>query len=205
MVIFNQIINITVHLLIFAIAWQCSSCNNKSTQDSNRNSTVAPINMTKQKEDVLISKIQIVKKYSLGVNSLESYDKMRFAISEANNSKYVYDTSGNIQKLMDTLKLVATKKMKIYFPKIRKQYAEELKALLWQENINVKWNGDKCNSLILIGHQFSNNREILKTKDVMLTPLQNYKFKELEFRWYDHDSDPVNYLINSKKDFEFDF
>lgn len=88
------------------------------------------------------------------------------------------------------------------FPKLRKAYAQIVKDKLWVENIEVEVSGGRYTTLQFTGGTFASNRNKQEFQTTLSDILYEFRFKRVNYKWYEYDDEYTYYTLNSMKDSE---
>lgn len=105
----------------------------------------------------------------------------------------------SVVNLGHELRKKAVKIQKEHFPKMRKQYALNMKENLWREDIDVKLSGT---TLTFTGGVFAANANIEDFHKANIEQFLRFRFKKVQYKWYSGDSEITYYKINSPDDSE---
>jgi len=86
------------------------------------------------------------------------------------------------------------------FPKIRANYAKILKNKLWAENIEVQNFGSSNTTLQFTGGIFASNKNKQDFQTTLSQTFRDFRFKRINYKWYEYDDEYTYYTINSDKD-----
>jgi hypothetical protein len=86
------------------------------------------------------------------------------------------------------------------FPKLRKDWIEYSKNLLWKHNIDVSSLGNKNKNVLFVGGYFADNANIQQTYEQLRPALAKLRFKRIVFRWYKDADDGTQYVMYTDSD-----
>jgi len=200
----------------------------KDEASENIVSTTPPLHVYDTSTEKVVVKSIYSKKDSLRVASIRSTnDSIRRADEKAEIANLIgqcdFDNFSNIEDLNDLGKkrrsLVNLRDLvDVYrsdsktlankfdhlqlrlFPYFRKRMAALYNEAVWIEDGVVKARGRNNEILRLIAADFAANRNIKEVHDAILNNLKTFRFKRVEFLWYEHDDEYTYYKIDSPKD-----
>ena len=88
------------------------------------------------------------------------------------------------------------------FPLIRKTYGEIIGKKLWEENFEIRILGAGNKTIELINVIFANNKNIAELHEAITNNLKDFRFDEVNYKWYKYDDDYAHFDIDSKEDAE---
>jgi hypothetical protein len=205
----NKIIaGIIVFVLFVFVVRACKSCGNANEEINSGASTsvikedrVAADYQKKLIELAFIEAYYDEFKLSKNIGSSEGIVGVAkdFKDYRALMKKYIKHDSVSIstvaQKLFDKITNLQTKS----FPKLRKAYADECRTMLWRNNIEVEYDGNK--TITFTGGFFASNANIEDTYLKLKNALELLRFKRVNFRFTEYH-DFTYYNIKSLKDSE---
>ena len=106
----------------------------------------------------------------------------------------------DIKKLAQTLKSKLISIQVKEYPKMRKHYSSLLGEKLWEENIYVTTQGSKNQIINITGGIFANNKNIAEFQRTLSEVLQQFRFKEIRYRWYENADKYTVYNYEAKGD-----
>ena len=86
------------------------------------------------------------------------------------------------------------------FPKIRANYAKILKNKLWEEDITVQNFGSRKTTIQFTGGIFAANRNKKDFQNTLSQAFMDFRFKRVNYKWYEYDDGYTYYTISSDKD-----
>ena len=108
----------------------------------------------------------------------------------------------------ETKKLAADLRSKVSarqvkeFPKMREEYGKAMAQKLWESNIYVSTEGITDGIINLTGGLFANNKNIAETQKTLHDVLNQFRFKQVRYRWYKGADEFTYYKLESPKDNE---
>lgn len=112
----------------------------------------------------------------LGLAVLQLYQK--------NSAKYesLKGKDKELDKSIAAYKNSLSPVLKKQYPKLRAAYAEAMRTVLWENNIEVSHSGK---TVKLVGGIFANNKNIQDTQGKLSEMLNDLRFKKVSYAWYD--------------------
>lgn len=161
------------------------------------------------------------------INALEQLEREIKAIDDFNNMKYrgsVKDVQMELV-LFEAWKLIAkegakdskshrskslAKKLqakvialqKREFPLMRKAYAKEADKVFWENDIRVKTQGSRNETIVFTGGTFAANKNIKDVHSQLREAMSEMRFKRANYKWYEGDDEYTYYTLDTKKDGE---
>jgi hypothetical protein len=155
-------------------------------------------------EDEYVNKDSINVSYFIDeLNSFnyKGYDqKEGVSILSIQQSKYqeLSRKSPNDKRLIKA-KNILQKNMAKAYPYYRKMMVAVSNDALWEKNIKVRGSGS---SITFIGGIFANNGNIKAFQTDIQETLQNFRFKRVNYKWYEQADEYTYYTVTSPKDNE---
>jgi hypothetical protein len=107
-----------------------------------------------------------------------------FAIWEGHIVNGELDPDPEAQRLASQLKKKVIAFQIKELPVMRKMYAEEMRKVLWENDIDVSVEGKSSTILNLTGGSFVTNKNIKAVQETIANKLYNLRFKTVRYRWY---------------------
>ncbi|MBV6442738.1 MAG: hypothetical protein EPGJADBJ_04462 [Saprospiraceae bacterium] len=108
----------------------------------------------------------------------------------------------NAQKAAAELKKAVINLQVRDYPKLRKEYANWLHNKTWEHDVDVQVTGKGNTILKLTGYHFAANRNIKEMQEILaVTPLE-FRFKQVQYRWYSGANEYQYYDIKPPADSE---
>ncbi len=147
-----------------------------------------------------IETLNSLSSYS-GNLTIEGMNSNLDALNSTIKTYKLYNASkkSEIVRLTNKLKIKIIKTQVKLFPKYRKAYANEIKNKLWENNIKVSIQNK---TLTLTGGTFASNKNKKDAFDVMHPIIKRYRFKRINFKWYEYDDEYTYWTIDSQSDNE---
>jgi hypothetical protein len=108
------------------------------------------------------------------------------------------DDNQELAKKIQNLKSSISKMQIKVFPKLRKAFAENAKHKLWEEDINVQFQGT---TISFTGYIYASNKNIKDSYNAISDILEKLRFKRANFKWSEY-GEYTYYTIQSPKDNE---
>lgn len=171
-------------------------------------STSVNLNAPKTKYDYILKKRiteidkDLVSCDLLLTQKIENIDVAASIESDFSNLRnkiieYSVDTNAQVISKTKNLKSKLSKVQSICYPKMRIAYSNNLKNKLWSEDIDVKSNGKV---ITFTGGIFAANKNKEDMYNTILPMLEAYRFKRVNFKWYEYDDKYTYWDIESKED-----
>lgn len=112
------------------------------------------------------------------------------------------DPNPAVQKAATELKKAVVSLQTRDYPKLRKEYAQWLHNKTWEHDVDVAVTGKGNTILKLTGYHFAANRNIKEMQEILgVTPLE-FRFKQIQYRWYSGADEYQYYDIKPPGDSE---
>jgi hypothetical protein len=135
-----------------------------------------------------------LQKLNLEIDILENFAEItKNAISNSNDS--IKDIGQKMKLLLKNLQIKE-------YPRIRKEYVAISKEKLWINDISVSSSGQNNTTITYTGGIFAANANKQEFIDKLYKALERYRFKKVNFKWYEHDDRYTYYTLNSPADSE---
>lgn len=111
-----------------------------------------------------------------------------------------YDDDPELKKLAQTLRKKVVALQKKEFPLLRKEYANLLGNVLWENDVEVQVKGSRNTTLEFTGGMFAANRNIKESQEALHEQLKMFRFKRTEYKWMEYADEYTYYDISSSPD-----
>lgn len=111
-------------------------------------------------------------------------------------------TDSETKKLAADLRSKVSARQVKEFPKMREEYGKAMAQKLWESNIYVSTEGITDGIINLTGGLFANNKNIAETQKTLHDVLNQFRFKQVRYRWYKGADEFTYYKLESPKDNE---
>jgi hypothetical protein len=112
------------------------------------------------------------------------------------------DSNDTIKKSAVTLKKKLIAKQAQELPKMRKHYAKLLAEGLWDQDVYVACTGNGNSILNITAGMFAANANIKQFQTMIADQVNEFRFKEIRYRWYKGADEFTYYKIESPADKE---
>jgi hypothetical protein len=167
--------------------------NVKKEQASNQ------LKKTLQKEISFIDEPFDETKYRGSIEKLQ-IEKLVFQLWANNIDAGGKSEDIEIKKLSEILKKKVIQRQIKEFPKMREYYGKYLAEKLWENNIYVSTQGKSDQIINLTGGLFANNKNIKEFQETLNAGLNEFRFKEVRFRWYENAEQYTFYKLETPSD-----
>lgn len=106
------------------------------------------------------------------------------------------------QKAAEELKRKASQVQAKEFPKLRAEYIKIVDEKMWENDIDVVGSGAKKEIITLIGAIYAANKNKKSTQEDIQNMLNQFRFKQSRYKWFDGDDKWTYWDIKSPKDTE---
>ena len=154
-----------------------------------------------QEIENMIERIKLDKSNSVKKEDAKAY-LQRFINVRDTINKYANSSNSDIKKKISELRKSQSEYQINYFPKMRKTFGEDLKEMLWRENIEVDISGKNNEILHITGGKFVSNANKEDFTKSIETHLINLRFKRIYYKWFKYDKDGIYYEFTVDKDSE---
>lgn len=128
------------------------------------------------------------------VYTLQFFESLAI-VHKSDSLKQVSDAAGKLYQHVSALK-------RKNFPIDRKQYAENLSKIYWENNIEVAASGPGNTIITFTGGSLANNANKKTVFEGVKEGLELLRFKQARFKWYSGDDEYTYWDIDSPKDNE---
>lgn len=123
-----------------------------------------------------------------------------FSNWEAIADKAIRSSSKEIKAKGNELKKLVEREKGKHFPAIRKFYAKRADKIFWESDIDVFSSGSRHQYITFVGGLFAANRNIKDFHERMNEVLNDFRFKQARYKWYDGADEYTYYTIYEGSD-----
>ena len=149
----------------------------------------------------MVERIKLDKASSVKKEDVKAY-LQRFINVRDTITKYSNSSNPDLKNKITELKKYQSEYQIKFFPKMRKTFGEDLKEMLWRENIEVDISGKNNEILRITGGKFASNANKEDFTKSIENHLINLRFKRIYYKWFKYDEDGIYYEFSVDKDSE---
>jgi hypothetical protein len=202
------IILIFVLTIIISIFSDDKNSKKKNIEEKNIEIITSKIESNDEKlKEQLIREIEFINKgidfsnYRDEIQSIQM-EIILFGAWAKNIEEAKSSDNDEIKKLGEKLEIKVKNIQIKEFPILRKSYCKAIYQKLWIENIETSILGKGNKTIQFTGGIFANNKNKQETQNTLSDILRQFRFKRVNYKWYEYDDDFTYYEIDTPNDDE---